>query len=227
MNYVLIGMIAMTAATVQTATGFGYAMICMSLWVFLIPLRTAAVLEVITVLIVNLFIVWRFRKDIHFRLILWPLVGSFLLSPIGVFTLMSSTETLLRRILGVSLLGLSIFLAFYEDKVRIKSTPLTGLVVGAISGFCGGLMGIGGPPIAIYYLSVTEDESLLLMRHAFPHSKRSQRDQIVELPASVSEQQDALLAEKEDPLSAARGICFGLLLLGFFWAFVGLVLWMI
>ena len=82
-------------------------------------------------------------------------------------------------------------------------------------------------PTRHYYLSVTEDESLLLMRHAFPHSKRSQRDQIVELPASVSEQQDALLAEKEDPLSAARGICFGLLLLGFFWAFVGLVLWMI
>jgi len=77
-----------------------------------------------------------------------------------------------------------------------------------------------------HYLSATEDENLLLIRHALPHSKRCLRDRIVELSASISEQQDTLLAEKEDPLSAARGICFDLLLLGF-WAFVGLVLWMI
>jgi len=77
-----------------------------------------------------------------------------------------------------------------------------------------------------YYVSTIEDENLLLVRPAFPHSKRCQRDQIVELSASVSEQQDALLREREDPLSAARGICFGLLLLGF-WGFAGLVLWTI
>ena len=78
-----------------------------------------------------------------------------------------------------------------------------------------------------YSLSTSEDDNQLLMRPALPHGKRCQVDQIEELSASVPERQDALLAENKDPLSPARGICFGLFLALGFWALVGLVLWMI
>jgi len=71
------------------------------------------------------------------------------------------------------------------------------------------------------------DENLLLMRPASPHSKRCQPSQLLEPSASVSERQEALLAENEDPLSAARGICFGILLAFGLWALAGFVLWMI
>ena len=79
-----------------------------------------------------------------------------------------------------------------------------------------------------YYPSSTSgDENQLLMRPASPQSKRCQTDQLLEPSASVSERQEALLAENEDPLSAARGICFGILLASGLWALAGLVLWMI
>jgi len=83
------------------------------------------------------------------------------------------------------------------------------------------------PPTQYYSLSTSEDENQPPMRPAFPHSKQCQIEQTEELSASVSEHQDASAAENEDRLSTARGICFGFLLAFGFWAFVGLVLWIL
>jgi len=75
--------------------------------------------------------------------------------------------------------------------------------------------------------STSGDVNLLLMRPASPHNKRSQTGELLEPSASVSERQEALLAENDDPLSAARGICVGILLAFGLWALAGFVLWMI
>jgi len=158
MTYILIGLISMAASTVQTATGFGFAMIGMALWSLLIPFRAAATVEVITVLFVNLYVTWRLRKSVRWRLILWPLAGSLLLSPLGVYTLMISSEVLLRRLLGAALIILSVYFICFGGNLRLKATRRMGFGAGAVSGFFAGLMGIGGPPIAMYYISVTDEK---------------------------------------------------------------------
>ena len=158
MSYVLIALIAALAAAAHTATGLGYAIIGMSLWSLLIPFKTASIVEIITVFFINIYIAWRLRKHIHFKLLVWPFLGNLLFDPIGVYALMSSTDAVLKLLLGIALAALSVYLVFFEGKVRLRATPLSGFTAGAISGFCVGLFNIGGPFIAAYFISVTEDK---------------------------------------------------------------------
>ena len=158
--FILIGLIVMVASTIQSATGFGFALVCMSLLPLLIPFRTAAIIEIITVFFINLFISLKLRKFIRFRLLLWPFLGNLLFIPAGVYVLMISSEIFLRRMVGIALLILMAFFVFLSDRVRMRATPLSGFVAGSVSGFIGGMIGIGGPVMAIYFLSVTDDKKV-------------------------------------------------------------------
>ncbi len=158
MNYLFVALVAFAGSTIQAASGFGYAILCMSLWPLLLPFRTASIIEALTAFAMVVSITVRLRKSINFKLLLWPALASMLASTFGVFALMSSTEALLRRVLGVALVLLSIYFVFFSGRLRLKPTWYSGVIAGAISGFCGGMFNIGGPPMVAYFLSVTDDK---------------------------------------------------------------------
>lgn len=158
MDLLFIAFIALIGSFIQSASGFGYAILCMALGSLILPFRVVTIVEVITAFAMVLYISIKLYKHINFKLMLFPLISSLAASTLGVFTLMASTETLMRRVLGVALIVLSIYFIFFSAKIRIKPTPINGLIAGAISGFFGGLFNIGGPPIVAYFLSVTDDK---------------------------------------------------------------------
>ncbi len=158
MNYLLIALVALMGSFTQAVTGFGYAIICMALWPLILPLRVASVLEVMTAFVMVIYISLKLCQHINFRLMIWPLLSYSVASAVGVFTLLSGTETVIRRILGVILVLLSIYFKCFSNKVRIKPTRRNGLLAGLVSGFLSGLFNIGGPPMVVYFLSVTEDK---------------------------------------------------------------------
>ena len=154
----LIIVIAMLGSFMQSTAGFGYAVICMALMPLIIPFRSAVVIEVFTAFVLVLIIAIKLRKHINFRLILWPALSAILVSNLGIFTLMISNERNLRVILGLVLVILSFYFIFWGGNIRVKPNVFTGLAAGALSGFFGGLLGIGGPPMAAYLLSTTDDK---------------------------------------------------------------------
>lgn len=158
MSYVLVALIALVGSFVQAASGFGYAIICMALWPLLLPFRTASIIEVLTAFAMVVYIALKLRKSINWRVLLWPVLTSMAASTLGVFTLMASTESLLRRILGGVLICLGVYFIFFSDRLRLRPTRLTGMIAGLVSGFCGGLFNIGGPPMVAYFLAVTDDK---------------------------------------------------------------------
>ena len=158
MTYWAVAGIALLGSFVQAASGFGYALICMALFPLLLPFRTASIIEVVTAFVLVVYIAVRLRKSINFKLLLWPSLAAMCVSTFGVFALMASTETLLRRILGGALICLSLYFHFFSSKLRLKPTRTSGIIAGMISGFCGGLLNIGGPPMVAYFLSVTDDK---------------------------------------------------------------------
>lgn len=158
MSYLIVALAALLGSFVQSASGFGYAIICMSIWPLVLPFRSASIIEVLTAFVMVVYITLRLRRHINWKLLLWPAATSMLFSTLGVFTLMASTESSMRRILGVALICLSIYFIFFSDTVHLKPTRLTGFAAGIISGFCGGLFNIGGPPMVAYFLSVTDDK---------------------------------------------------------------------
>ena len=68
------------------------------------------------------------------------------------------SEELDKKILGVFLILLVIWLYFFSDRVRIKPTVLSAGLAGIVSGTCGGLFSVNGPPMVLYFVSVIEDK---------------------------------------------------------------------
>ena len=83
------------------------------------------------------------------------LFRSTVTSLLGVNTLMALDEAVLSKIMGTVLLVLAVYFIFFSSKVHLKAGLVSGLAAGAVSGFCGGLFNIGGPPMVAYFLSVT------------------------------------------------------------------------
>lgn len=158
MDLLFVVIIAVVGSFTQSLSGFGFAIIAMALWPLVIPFHSAVLVEVITAFVMVVYISVKLFKHINFKLLIYPLITTFITSTFGIITLMTSTENLMRRILGGVLMILAAYLFLYSDKVKIKPTKINGLIAGGISGFFAGLLSIGGPPIAVYFLSVTDDK---------------------------------------------------------------------
>ena len=154
----LTAAVAFAGSFVQSASGFGYAIICMTFWPMFLPFRTASIMEAVTAFFMVVYIAARLWKWIDWRMLLPPAAVSAVFSFLGVSTLMSLSDEVLRRILGAALLLLAFYFIVLSKRIHLKKNILTGMAAGVISGFCGGLFNIGGPPMVAYFLSVTDDK---------------------------------------------------------------------
>lgn len=155
----LTALIAFAGSFVQSACGFGHAVICMSFLPLLMPFRTASILEAVTAFFMVVYLTARLFCHISWRLLWPPMLVSAAFGFLGVSTLLALSDHALRRILGAALLLLAAYFIFLSGRVRLKGSLLSGLAAGTISGFLSGLFNIGGPPMVAYYLSVTDDKN--------------------------------------------------------------------
>ena len=153
--YILTALVAFAGSFIQSSSGFGYAIICMAVWPMFMPFYTASILESIAAFFMVIYIAVRLWKFIDWKLLLPPVIMATVTSFLGVNTLMSLDEEVLSKIMGTVLLILAVYFIFFSSKVHLKGGIVSGLAAGAISGFCGGLFNIGGPPMVAYFLSVT------------------------------------------------------------------------
>lgn len=157
-KYLLVALISMAGSLVQATTGFGYAIICMALWPLVLPFRYAAVLECITAFFMVIGLAVKLRKHIDFKLVLFPFLASTATTVIGIFTMMSQPDAVMRQIFGGALVLLSVYFIFVSGKIHLTPSPLKGAAAGVLSGFFSGLFNVGGPPMVAYFLSVTQDK---------------------------------------------------------------------
>ena len=157
-QFLIVGLAVLLAATVHAGTGFGYAIVTMSLLPLVMPFHTAAAVEAITVCLLSTILLFRLRKHIRLRILIWPLIGAAVFMPLGINTMMGSTDPFMRRLLGGLLLLLCVYSMFFGDKLRVRPSRANGLIAGVISGFVGGMFNIAGPFLTIYFISVTEEK---------------------------------------------------------------------
>lgn len=154
MAWLLVFLPGLMAGLVQGLTGFGAAIVMM---IFLPPLfpiaQSAAVAGVIMATSV-LTLVWRNRHHIDLRQIIVPLVVYASVAAYSVHLGQVLDIQLLRRLLGALLLALALYFSFSKHAAtQSYSWWLAGLFM-IVSGFFNGLFGIGGPLMALYFLSL-------------------------------------------------------------------------
>ena len=172
-DFIFIAIVSFLGIIIQTSTGFGYGIFVMALFPMFLEYTDALVASGITGLLLTVVNVIRYRKNIQIKKVIIPLLGYSVASALGTWLLQwiyfqigeeakTEADAILKRVLGVVLIVLSLYLMFFSDKIKIKPTPITGLCAGGLGGAMNSIFGMGGPPVVVYFLSVAENNILYL-----------------------------------------------------------------
>lgn len=137
------------ASLTQAVTGFGSAMVPMSLLPILMPVETAAPLVTLASATLELILLYRFRGSIRiaavWRLALAALIGV----PLGALGLSKVPSRYILGGLGCILVAYSLY-GLLLPKLPQTKNPLWAYVAGFVSGVLGGAYNTSGAPIIVY-----------------------------------------------------------------------------
>ena len=142
--------IILTAAILQTSTGFGFSIMATPFLLLLFSPQQAMQLNIILSLVISFSLLWKVKKDIEFALLKKVMIGSVVGAPFGSLLFAYVDVTTFKLIIAVLLIGLTIVLM---KNLSIQQTTRRDYGVGFISGIFTTSIGMAGPPLLLYFAS--------------------------------------------------------------------------
>ncbi|MED4887659.1 sulfite exporter TauE/SafE family protein [Lysinibacillus fusiformis] len=142
--------IILTAAILQTSTGFGFSIMATPFLLLLFSPQQAMQLNIILSLVISFSLLWKIKKDIEFALLKKIMIGSIVGAPVGSLLFAIVDVTTFKLLIAVLLIGLTIMLI---KNLSIQQTNGRDYGVGFISGMFTTSIGMAGPPLLLYFAS--------------------------------------------------------------------------
>lgn len=142
--------IILTAAILQTSTGFGFSIMATPFLLLLFSPQQAMQLNIILSLVISFSLLWKVKKDIEFALLKKIMIGSIVGAPVGSLLFAIVDVTTFKLLIAVLLIGLTIMLI---KNLSIQQTNGRDYGVGFISGMFTTSIGMAGPPLLLYFAS--------------------------------------------------------------------------
>jgi len=155
---VFLGGVSMLSSFLQSLTGFGFGIVMMAVMPLFLPYQSALAISTTLSMTLNVVILARCWRDVDLKQLTLPIIFCLCGSTFGTFLMASKPSPVYKQALGVFLILLAIWLYFFSDRVRIKPTALNAGLAGIVSGACGGLFSVNGPPMVLYFISVIKDK---------------------------------------------------------------------
>ncbi len=154
----IVMLVILTGACIQSALGFGATMITMGFLPLLMDYSKAMGLSIIMVSISTLYISIKFRKSIQWKTMIPVLIPTAVIC--GIVNVLSAkvSSNTMYLFLGFMFVAVSIFFFIFSNRIHIRPTVRSGTVLGVICGFCYGLFASGGPTAALYLLPATKSK---------------------------------------------------------------------
>jgi uncharacterized protein len=156
--YIMI-VAAMIGGFLQSSTGFGYSLVCMTIYSYFLPIKEAIVLQAFVAMFTIAYYTFLQFKHINFRLFIIPALFSIVTTYIGTELVYIGSEEILKKVLGITFILLTIASLTIFKRIKISKGIGGMFVAGSVSGLIGGLTNLSGPPMVIYYLQVTNDKN--------------------------------------------------------------------
>lgn len=154
MKYLLLCAVLFAGGTVQSMTGIGYGMICMTFMTMVFPyipvMLSLKVLNLSFSLPVILFHWKKIRWDILATPVLFSVAGSWIAKQL----LFRVDERVLKIYLGFLIAAVALWGILSRSQKRMKEGPVKGAVCGVLTGFFSGSGSIAGPTVSMYYLNI-------------------------------------------------------------------------
>lgn len=158
------------AAFVQRVSGFGFGIFIMTALPYLLPsYGEATTLSGMLAMVTSFIICMKMRRYIRWRLLLPTLITFLEVSFFAVQFVALAGDGLMKKILGGILIFASIWFLWLNDRVHIPSNMPMQISMGGLSGILGGLFGMQGPPVVLYYLSTlkSKEEYMAILQTYF------------------------------------------------------------
>jgi uncharacterized membrane protein YfcA len=137
------------ASFVFGLTGFGIGLVALALLPFVMPPATVVPLIALYGTAFALVMTIQLRRDIMFPQLISLLIGTVLGTPVGVWVLETLPPSLLKRLIGLVLMGI-VLIEWYGAYPEKLSGRHWGLCAGGLAGVLGGAIGTPGPPVILY-----------------------------------------------------------------------------
>lgn len=162
MTAAVVFLAPIVAGIIQAVTGFGAGIFMMVFFPFFFPILNASALSASISLVGTCSLSWHYRKQSEWKLTLLPSAIYIAASSASILLAPYLPTDLLKRTFGFFLILLSIYFLTISGKLQIKASLLSATVCATLSGIVGGLFGIGGPPMVIYFLAALNDKEKYL-----------------------------------------------------------------
>lgn len=150
------------AGVIQSVTGFGAGIFMMVFFPSFFPILNASALSSAISLAGTCSLSWHYRKQSERKLVLLPALVYIIASSVSILLAPYLPTATLKKTFGIFLIILSIYFLTLSGKLRIKANLLSATICGSLAGVVGGLFGIGGPPMVIYFLAALDDKEKYL-----------------------------------------------------------------
>jgi len=149
---------AILAGFIHSVTGFGAGIVLMIFFPIVFSIIQSAALSQSIVLFLCILLLYRYRKSVNIKSILLPLVIYFPVYFAALTVAVNIRADFLKPILGISFLGMAIYLIFFSEKFTIRAGVLSAFTCSALAAVIDAFFGIGGPPIVLYFLATTKSK---------------------------------------------------------------------
>ena len=153
MIWLAIFLTCLCAGCLQSVTGFGAAIIMMQVFPYFLGMITSPALVGATCLALSGTLTWRFRRQINWQAAILPTAIYICFNLITINLVRSVDLTLLTAAFGFFMILLSGYFLLFSGKVSFKANWKTAALCATFSGCTAGFFGIGGPLMALYFIS--------------------------------------------------------------------------
>lgn len=158
LNFLFVILVGIGAAFVQRVSGFGLGIFAMMFLPHFMPSHTAAAtISCLFSCCITTYNTLKYRKNIAFKTALPMLIAAMISIPIAVYFAAKVSAKIFEILLGSVLVLLSLYFLFFNKKIKIKPTPVNGVIAGTLGGALNGLFSTGGPPAVLYLTNATPD----------------------------------------------------------------------
>ena len=155
-----IFLLTIVASFIQRVSGFGFGIFVMMFFPFFLPsygesITLSGLLAGTTALLIAL----RNFKHIRWALMWIIVLFNVAVSYIAIEYMASVSNEVLKRCLGVLLVVIALYFMLCDGKIKmVIRSRISQSVVGALSGWMGGMFAMPGPPVVLYCINAIGDK---------------------------------------------------------------------
>ena len=158
MVWIAVIVMASLSGVVQAISGFGAGILMMSVLPYFFDMVTSSAIGSAVSIGATATLAWKFRKHMDLKITLLPALVYVACSLTVLNFIQDMDMEVLTLAFGVFLIVLSLYSFLFSKRMKLQANWWTGSICAVISGICSGLFGIGGPLMAVYFVSATKDK---------------------------------------------------------------------